>query len=45
MLRKISRFVNVVKRAHDQCSIFSAVQYFCSDYGLELHALTQVARS
>ena len=36
--------VNVAMHARDQCSIFSAVQKFCPDYGLllELHALTLV---
>ena len=32
MLHRNSHFVNVAKRAHGQCSIFSMVQYFCPDY-------------
>ena len=39
--------VNVAKRAHDQCTIFSIGRKFRPDYGLllELHTLTLVAHS
>ena len=44
---EIIHFLNVAKRTHDQCSIFSMVQKFFPDYGLllELHALTLDAHS
>ena len=41
---EISHFVNIAKRTHDQCSIYSTVQKFCPNYGLllESHSLTPV---
>ena len=45
-LHRSKPFVNVAKRARDQCSIFSMVQYFDRTtlrFLLELHALTLAA--
>ena len=45
MCVELSHFVNIAKRARDQCYILVQFNNFCPDYGLllELHALTQVA--